>query len=99
MDTWLLIPVLVIYVGSTPLEAHLWRNGRLSDRALALLVVGRFPILVAACAILVGTSPAFAIVVVPVALLPGFFLYRYVLEAISNEHGARGSSTRPDKTK
>ncbi len=98
MQTWLLIPMLVIYVGSTPLELHLWRRGRLSDRVLALLVVGRFPILIAACTILVGTSQAFATVLVAIALLPGFFLYRYVLEVISNEHGSEEAAPRADKT-
>ena len=37
--------IAIAAIASRPIEARLWRAGRLSDRATAILFLGRFPVL------------------------------------------------------
>jgi hypothetical protein len=79
MDLWLVILIVVIALASRPIEARLWRAGRLSDRKLTMLLIGRFPLLVGLVAALSGASLAVVLLTVATSLLSGLFLYRFAL--------------------
>jgi hypothetical protein len=79
MQPWVTLLVIVVAVASRPLEVRLWRAGRLSDRTVTLLLLGRFPLVVALFAVLSGGSLPMTLVLVAISVLPGLFLYRFVL--------------------
>ena len=54
MPTWLGLLILVALVASRPIDARLWRAGRISDRTAATLLLGRFPVVVAIGALATG---------------------------------------------
>ena len=85
MDWWLVILIIAIVVMSRPIEARLWRAGRLSDRHLALLLIGRFPAMVGPFAVVAGASLPVIVFLVAISLLPGIFLYRFALGVVE-EH-------------
>ena len=85
MPAWLVILVIGLAVASRPIEVRLWRAGRLSDRGLALLALGRFPILSVFGAIAAGGSLPFIAFIAAISLLPGLFLYRFVLDFIQKQ--------------
>ena len=79
MQPWVVLAILVVFLVSRPVEARLWRAGRLSDRATTLLILGRMPILVLVVSILNGvevllTAGLLALTVFPVALFYRFFM-------------------------
>jgi hypothetical protein len=79
MPAWLWVPILILAVASRPIEVRLWREGRLSDRAVTVLVLARFPLLVAMGALATGGPLALDLLLVGLALLPSVFLYRFLL--------------------
>jgi hypothetical protein len=82
----LLVILLVALVASRPIEVRLWRAGRLSDRALAVLLLVRFPILVGLFAVLSGGPVALTVFVIAISLLPAAAFYPVALRFIRN-HG------------
>ena len=89
METWLTVIVIVVAVASRPVEVRLWRAGRLSDRTLTLLLVGRFPVLVGFFAALSSDSLLVTLFVISISLLPGLFLYRFTLGFIQEQASHR----------
>ena len=85
MEPWVTLLVIVVAVASRSIEVRLWRAGRLSDRALTLLMLGRFPALTAIFALLLGGSLQMTLLLVAISVLPGLFLYRYMLGAIHDQ--------------
>lgn len=85
MDLWLVLLIVAIAVASRPVESRLWRAGKLSDRALTLLIVGRFPLLVGLIALLTGASLPLALFAVAVSLVSGLFLYRFALGLVQEQ--------------
>jgi hypothetical protein len=79
------VVILVIAVASRPVEVRLWRAGRITDRTLTLLMLGRFPVLVALLAVLGGMSPGFTAVLVGLTALPGLLLYRWFLGLVREQ--------------
>jgi hypothetical protein len=83
---------------SRPIEVQLWRMGRLSDRATALLLVGRFPVVAFLFGVILGGSLPRTIILALIAVLPVVFFYRVVRDVLRHEaqrsriryHGARG---------
>lgn len=83
---------------SRPIEVQLWRMGRLSDRATALLLVGRFPVVAFLFGLIFGGSPPRTIILTLLAMLPAVFFYHLVLNVLHDEarrsrvryHGFRG---------
>jgi hypothetical protein len=63
----------------------MWRAGRLSDRGLALLLLGRFPIVVGLFAVLSGGPVALTVLVIAISLVPAVVFYPIVLGFISNQ--------------
>jgi hypothetical protein len=90
MPAWLTVLVLILAVASLPIEARLWRAGRLSDRAVTVLVLARFPLLVAIAAIATGGPLPLDLLLVGVSLLPSVVMYRFLLEIV------RESSAHPN---
>ena len=81
--------IVAIAVASRPIETRAWRAGRLSDRALTLLIVGRFPLLVGLIALLTGASLPLALFAVAVSLVSGLFLYRFALGLVQDSSARR----------
>lgn len=83
---------------SRPIEVQLWRLGRLSDRATALLLVGRLPVVAFLFGVIFGGSLPRTIILTLLAVLPVVFFYPIVLDALRDEarrtriryHVARG---------
>ena len=85
MEVWLPILVIVAALASRPIEVGLWRRGRLSDRALALLLVGRFPVLVGLLSVMGGVPPSFTLLLIAVGILPCVIAYPLVRDAIREQ--------------
>ena len=45
MPTWLVAFLLIAYLAAPIVELRVWRTGRLSDRAVAVLLPARLPVL------------------------------------------------------
>jgi hypothetical protein len=84
----LVVVVVLAAVISRPLEVRLWRAGRLSDRTTALLLLGRFPVLVFLFAVLVGGQPLFLLAVTALAMLPPLAFYRFTLGLLREQKAA-----------
>jgi hypothetical protein len=80
--TVLLIAAAVI---SRPIEARLWRAGRLSDRTTALLLVGRFPVVVGLFAIIDGGAPPLVAGVTLLGIVPAAMFYRFTLDLLREQ--------------
>jgi hypothetical protein len=89
---YILVIVIVIAIASRPIESRLWRAGRISDRTLAVLIIGRFPVLSAVFAVLSGASGTFLVLFTIVGAVPGLLMYRFVLNSIKRAASARRSN-------
>jgi hypothetical protein len=78
MDLWLVILVVVIALASRPLIGRLWRRGKLSDRSMSWILVGRFPVLVGLLAVISGASWQVIVFAVAISLLSGIVLYQFM---------------------
>lgn len=76
----ILLALLVFSLVATRLyEERLWRDGRISDRTSALLVVGRLPFLAVGFALIVGLDPLSALALLAIAVLAAALLYPLVV--------------------
>jgi hypothetical protein len=82
MPTWLGLLIVILAVASRPIEVRLWRAGRLSDRTVTLLILGRFPLLTAVSVVTLGGSLPLGLVLIGAALLPGVLFYRHLLRMV-----------------
>jgi hypothetical protein len=82
VDWWLVILVIAIILASRPIEARLWRAGRLSDHQVTALVIGRFPAIVGLFAVFAGASLPMIVLLVGVALVPSLLFYRFALGVV-----------------
>lgn len=81
---WVVL-LIVAAVASRPIEARLWRSGRLSDRTAAILMLGRFPVLAFFFGLLSGASPLLALAVTALALLPPVVFYRSFVDLLRQQ--------------
>lgn len=90
MPTLLWVPILVLAVASRPIEVRLWRAGRLSDRAVTVLLLARFPLLVAVGVLATSGPVLLDLVLVGLSIflsLLGYpFLLGIVRERSSDKH-------------
>ena len=84
--------VALLAVCTLPIAARLWRAGRVSDRAMTLVVVSLAPLSCLLYALLTGASPVVLGLTALVAL-PGVLLYRTLLDLI-REQGDQIRSAR-----
>jgi hypothetical protein len=94
MDLWLVILVFAIAVASRPIVGRLWRSGRLSDRSLSWILVGRFPVLVGLIAVVSGASLPVALFAVAISLLSGLILYRF-MQGLAQDRATERADLRP----
>jgi hypothetical protein len=85
MQAWVGLLIVVAAVASRPIEVRMWRAGRLSDRTLAVLLLGRSPVLIALFSLLIGGPPMVILFMVAISLVPGVFLYRWLLGIIQGQ--------------
>lgn len=90
MERVLIALVIAAAVLSRPIEARLWRAGRLSDRTTALLGLGRFPLVCCLFALLSGASLPLVVGVTLIAVLPGALFYRFTLDLLREQGRERG---------
>jgi hypothetical protein len=89
------LAVLVFLLIATRLwEEGRWREGRLSDRASATLVVARLPFLVGGFMLIVGQEPVVVLGATAVAALVAAGLYRLVVARLRRLSGRPGSTVR-----
>ena len=81
---WVVL-LMVAAVASRPIEARLWRSGRLSDRTAAILMLGRFPALAFFLGLLSGASPLLVLAVTALALLPPVVFYRSFVDLLRQQ--------------
>jgi hypothetical protein len=82
-------PLVLLLMLAFPLvsliAARLWRAGRLSDRSMAMLVVGLAPTLVFLYGLIQGSSWQLLLALPTLVVLPGMALYRLVLGFIREQ--------------
>jgi hypothetical protein len=94
MPTWLGLLIVVVAVASRPIEVRLWRAGRISDRTATILVLGRFPILVAIGALATGGPSLLTAALIGVSLAVPALFYRWTLALVREQHGEARPSSR-----
>lgn len=94
MPTWLGLVILVLLVASRPIEVRLWHAGRISDRTVTILLLGRFSVVVGTAALATGGFTALTAVLIAMSLLPPLLLYRYTLAIVREQSAQRGDSQR-----
>ena len=89
MSWWLVVVVLVVFVASRPIEARLWRAGRLSDRTTTILVLGRMPALVLVACVAEGASPLLTAGLIALSLLPMALFFRFFMNLLAEQRAER----------
>ena len=82
MNTGAGIALMILFVATRPLEVRLWRAGRLSDRALAILILVRFPLVGLAAGVLAGASLPVIILLFALMSIPAIVGYGWALRRI-----------------
>ena len=78
-QTVLLALLVFAIVATRPFEERRWRDGRISDRDSALLVVGRLPVLAVGFALISGRDLVTTLVMLGIALVLAALLYPLVV--------------------
>ena len=77
-ETILLALLVFAMVVTRPFEEGRWRAGRISDRASALLVVARLPILVLGFALITERTPAVTVLMTGIAVVVAALVFPLV---------------------
>jgi hypothetical protein len=85
MEAGLIVVVIAAAVVTRPVEARLWRMGRLSDEATAILLLARFPVLGFLFGLIQGAPPPLLIGLTVVTLLPAALFYRFTLDLVREQ--------------
>ena len=93
---WVWLSVLIAVVVTRPLEARLWRQGRLSNRGLAILLLARSPFIAIFAVLAYRFDIALGLFLIAISALPGIVLYRFVRDQI--EEQAREQARARDRT-
>lgn len=93
MPTWLGRVILVLLVASRPIEVRLWRAGRISDRTVTILLLGRIPVVVGIAALATGGLTTLTAALIAISLLPPLLFYRYTLAIVREQSAQRGDSS------
>ena len=86
MPAWAWVVVLVLLVASRPIEVRLWRAGRLSDEALTILLLSRFPIVSLIAIAAESVTPPLSLLILGISVLPLVVGYRWVLRIVREQH-------------
>ena len=81
MTTTTILLALLVFamVATRPFEERRWRDGRISDRTAAWLILGRLPVLLGGFCLVEGLPLPLAGAAVLVGLVPGVLLYRWTI--------------------
>jgi hypothetical protein len=82
---WLVVAFSVVLVASPPLEARLWRAGRLSDRTITILMLGRMPAIALVVCVAHGASPVLTAGIVAITLLPLAIFFRIFMHILAEQ--------------
>jgi hypothetical protein len=80
--TGIAIALLTLLVVTRPFETRAWQAGRISDRTLAILILGRFPLLGIAAGIVGGANLAVIVALFVVMSIPAIVLYGWTVRRI-----------------
>ncbi len=89
MPLWLVVALLIIFVASRPVEARLWRAGRLSDRTTTILMLGRMPALALVVCVAQGASPVLTAGILAISLLPMALFFRFFMGFLAEQRAER----------
>ena len=78
-DAVVVVMVIALAVISRAVAVRLWRSGRINDRALMILTVARFPVVVFVFGLIVGAAIPLLIVLVAGSVVLSILLHRIVL--------------------
>lgn len=81
MTTITILLALLVFamVATRPFEERRWREGRLSDRTAAWLILGRLPVLLGGFCLIEGLPLPATAAAVLVGLVPGVLLHRWTV--------------------
>jgi hypothetical protein len=85
MEGFLIGLLLIAAVMSRPIEARLWRAGRLSDRMATILILGRFPVICCLAALISGADLPLVAGITMLGLLPSMAFYRFTLDLLRKQ--------------
>lgn len=82
--------LIVVAALSLPVEARLWRSGRLSDRAMSILLLGRLPVAVFLSGMIQGHAPVVTLAATVLVLIPAAHFHRTVHDLLRQEWTQNG---------
>ena len=92
IQSLLVVVLTAVGVLSLPIEGRLWRAGRISDRTMAILVVGRAPVGVFLFGLIQGYAAPLVLGTTALVTVPGVALYWVVLAGIREQALSRRRS-------
>jgi hypothetical protein len=92
MPAWLIVVLLIAYLAAPFVEVRLWRAGRLSDRAVTVLMLARFPVFLGFLTFFFGRFPDPIVIGVVAVILA--FGYRWLIADVRE----RGEQLRSGRT-
>lgn len=78
----LVVVLIVVAAGARPLAVRLWLAGLISDRALFIASVARFPAIVLAFGLILRVPLPLLLLLTSLSLVPGLLFSRVVHDAI-----------------
>ncbi|HEX2754366.1 MAG TPA: hypothetical protein VHM48_02825 [Candidatus Limnocylindrales bacterium] len=87
MPVWLVAILVVAYLAAPVVELRLWRAGRLSDRAVAVLLLTRFPVLLGVMWLAAGVHLDTLVIIVPVVIVIWKIGYGWLLSDLRDRGG------------
>ena len=78
----LVVVLIVVAVGARPVAVRLWLTGLISDRALFVASVARFPAIVLAFGLILRVPLPLLLLLTLLSLVPGLLFSRVVHDAI-----------------
>jgi len=94
MPLWLGLLIVVVAIASRPIEVRLWRAGRIADQTLAVLLLGRLPLLVLIASLSTGASVLLTTALVGVSFVVPALFYRFALGLIREQRVETQPSSR-----
>lgn len=88
IDTILLALLVFALIATRPFEERRWRDGRITDRTAALLVVGRLPVLILGFALIAARPAGETLLLAAIAVVVASLLYPLVLARLRGVRGA-----------
>jgi len=85
----LVVGLIVAAVGARLVAVPLWRAGWISDRALFVLSIARFPALTFAFGLLLRVTLPLLLLLTLISLVPGLVMSRVIREVVRDQSARR----------